>query len=308
MMEEKKGAELVRAYAVNYRLPPDSVTEEMVMRHWNLERDLTNELLQSSPDERWETFERCYGKLYGELQWLNELPRTTDSTDPSDLYAGVVGLIKPEDRRIYEIGSGKATLISYLASCGHECKATEITRERGEKWVEDVPNLTWGVTDGVHPDRFEEPGSWDVVISNHVIEHMHPDDLDEHFRSVYAILSPGGRYIVSSPHRFSGPHDVSRVFGCDISAGMHLKEYTYGELAGKLRAAGFRTLKSSLRIPKRLMTVKPVASGAYLAYLRALETALGLIPSAPARRKAQRLARALLFQSNIILSGQKPTK
>ena len=173
------------------------------------------------------------------------------------------------------------------------------------EWADDTPNLTWGVTDGVHPDRFEEHDAWDVVISNHVIEHMHQDDLDEHFGSVLAILAPGGRYIASTPHRFSGPHDISRVFGYDVSAGMHLKEYTYGELVRKLRKAGFRRLKSSLTIPKRIMDAKPFASGAYLTYLRLIETILGLIPNAKVRRRALGLCRAPLFQSNIVIVAEK---
>ncbi len=304
-MEEKTGEELVRAYAKNYQLSPDAVTEEMVMRHWTLEQELTRELLSSSPEERWETFERCYSTLYSELPWLNELPRNTDDTDPSLLYDAVISLVNPEAKTVYEIGSGKGTLIKHLAGRGYQCKATEITRERGKKWVDDTPNLTWGATDGVHLDRFEEHGHWDVVILNNVVEHMHPDDLIEHFRAVHKILSPGGRYIIGTPHIISGPTDVSRVFGYETAAGMHLKEYTYGELVSQLRDAGFKRFSSCLRVPRRIAKVKPRESRLYLRYLRAMETVLGMIPGYGARRKALKLSKLLLFQSYITLAADK---
>ena len=90
--------------------------------------------------------------------------------------------------------------------------------------------LRWTVSDGVHLERFEAPESYDAVISDQVIEHLHPDDLVAHFAGVHAILKPGGRYALATPHAFEGPFDVSRVFGSERPQGMHLKEYTYREL------------------------------------------------------------------------------
>ena len=128
-------------------------------------------------------------------------------------------------------------MISYLASLGYNCKATEITRERGDKFSTNYSNLSWGISDGVHLESFELTNSYNVVISNQVIEHIHPADLLEHFKGVLSILSNGGKYILDTPHRYIGPSDVSRVFKCDRPLGMHLKEYTFQELKELLAQA-----------------------------------------------------------------------
>jgi SAM-dependent methyltransferase len=80
---------------------------------------------------------------------------------------------------------------------------------------------------------------YDRVLSDQVIEHLHPGDLGMHVESVRRLLRPGGRYIVCCPHVYAGPADVSRVFGCDEAAGLHLKEYKWRELVDVLRSAGF---------------------------------------------------------------------
>ena len=38
---------------------------------------------------------------------------------------------------------------------------------------------------------------------------------------------------------YAGPADVSRVFGCEEAAGLHLKEYKWRELVDVIRRAGF---------------------------------------------------------------------
>lgn len=69
-------SDLTARYRVAQQLPDDAVvTEDMVLRHWELERELERELARelraSVPDNRWEVFDRCYTRLYEELPWLN---------------------------------------------------------------------------------------------------------------------------------------------------------------------------------------------------------------------------------------------
>ena len=70
--------------------------------------------------------------------------------------------------------------------------------------------MTWGETDGVHLDMFKLPESYDAVISNQVIEHLHRDDLAIHFRAAWRVLRPGGRYVFATPHCTQG-HPTSRA-------------------------------------------------------------------------------------------------
>jgi SAM-dependent methyltransferase len=309
---EISGPELVRRYKANYRIPDRApITEEMILHHWALERRLTTELLSSDPASRWNVFERCYSTLYSEVPWLNELSDAASfESAPDESWAEEWSyLIGPPPRRVYEIGSGKGRLAAALVDRGYECTATEITRERGQKWTAARQSLRWTVADGVHLDSFERPESYDAAISDQVIEHLHPDDLVPHFAGAHAILKAGGRYVFATPHAFAGPSDVSRVFGRDRSEGMHLKEYTYRELQDAVRAAGFERLDAVFRVPRALRArcrraLRPVASRAYFRYLRALERAIARWPHRR-RRQAARVLRLGLWPSDITLVATK---
>jgi SAM-dependent methyltransferase len=305
------GPELVRRYKANYGIPDLApVTEQMVLHHWALERRLTNELLSSDPVYRWDVFERCYTTLYSELPWLNELTGTASRESRVDEAEDWCRLIGPPPKRVYEVGSGKGRLIAALADRGYECTATDITRERGQKWTAARPSLRWTVSDGVHLDRFETPESYDAAISDQVIEHLHPDDLVAHFVGAHAILKPGGRYAFATPHAFEGPSDVSCVFDSERPQGMHLKEYTYRELQAAVHAAGFSRIDAVFRLPRAVRArcgrrPHPRRSRAYFLYLCRVERALARL-SHHRRRQAARVLRLGLWPSGITLVATKP--
>ena len=265
--------DLVGRYRDNYGIPAEApITEAEVRAHYELELALTRELLESTPENRWETFDRCYSRLYSELTWLDSRPARASLQPWSSL-------IGAPPRRIYEVGSGEARLAVALADAGYQVVATEITRERGGERVE-AAGLQWAQTDGVHLDRFADPESFDAVISDQVVEHLHPDDLVEHLWGARALLRPGGRYVVRTPHAAGGPADISRVFGLDEPVGMHLREYTYRELATAAQTAGFRRSTAALGLPARLgMPVR--SSRLYLRYLIFAERQLGGCGRAP---------------------------
>ena len=171
-------------------------------------------------------------------------------------------------------------------------------------------NLSWGISDGVHLERFEAHNSYDVIISDQVIEHLHPNDLYEHFKGVLSILSSTGRYIFCTPHKHMGPSDVSRIFKCDKPMGMHLKEYTYQELKELLERAGFKDIQAVLGIPPKIIQlfgiyVKPRASRTYLDYLCVVEKLISLLPTQRFRRIAAILLMLILFSPSILIIAQK---
>ena len=106
----------------------------------------------------------------------------------------------------------------------------------------------------MHLDKFEPPETYDVVVSDQVIEHIHPDDLESHLRSAHSILKKGGRYIFNTPNKYTGPQDVSRVFKRNEPEGMHLKEYTCRELVEAAGLAGFDPVHFGF-VPKRFRVV-----------------------------------------------------
>jgi 2-polyprenyl-3-methyl-5-hydroxy-6-metoxy-1,4-benzoquinol methylase len=305
---QPRGNELIARYKTVYSIPDEApITEQMILSHWELEKKLTHDLLSSTPEDRWETFDRSYTRLYGEFEWLNRLTGESLPDIPDDTrHKEWDTAIGAPPLAIYEIGSGKGELITYLARQGFRCKATEITRERGERLVDDgVPNLSWGVSDGVHLDRFENAASYDVVISDQVLEHLHPDDVAAHLRGVHHILKPGGRYIFRTPHRFSGPHDVSRVFRCDRPVGMHLKEYSYHEFVTAVRQAGFKRISYAF-FPVRNDAGRRLLGGLYLRMLMAAEIVLYFVPTHKMRRRCARLiGKFKLFSHGVSLTAEK---
>jgi SAM-dependent methyltransferase len=314
---EPREIELIARYKSNYFIPAEAeITEEMILTHWELEKQLRKELLESTPENRWEVFERCYTRLYREIEWMNRLVGQSDTTLPAERYKTWVETIGSPPQKIYEIGSGTASMIVYLAECGFECKATEITRERGEKHVTfSHPRLSWGISDGVHLDLFEPPETYDVVVSSSVIEHLHPEDLAAHLKGVYTILQKKGRYIFQTPHCYTGPDDISRVFRCHKPKGMHLKEYTYSVLTKAIRTAGYHCVyyPSSPKYHKLLSYIgikkqeQLIAFGIfYLSLMLVVEKGLSVIPSHPLRRLCTKILKnILIFRDNIFLVAQK---
>lgn len=248
--------QVVDRYRRNYELGND-IGEYHVRRHWELETALTGKLLRSNRAERWNVFSECYTELYAKLPWLNKPEIASYDYSP---WSRLIG----QKSRIFEIGSGKAQLLKYLVSVGHDCVATEITTERGAKHAADLTGLTWHQTDGVNLAQFEMAASYDVVISTQVVEHLHPDDILEHFSSAARILKVGGRYIFDTPHAGAGPNDLSLVFDLDRPVCMHLKEYDYLELWTLLKRAGFASVGAVLHRPR--MRVGPYSSSLFLHY------------------------------------------
>lgn len=309
--------ELVKKYKVSENIPDEAeITKEMVMHHWDLERELTRQLLKSTPETRWQDFERAYSIFYEELPWLNLYTGKADMRPAGERYKDWLVEIGSPPKKIYEIGSGNAEMLSYFAELGFQCRATEVTQERGEKFLsQSCANLSWGNCDGVHLDLFETENTYDVVISNQVIEHFHPDDVLAHFASVRNILVTGGLYIFNTPHKYAGPHDVSQVFGCDDPEGLHLKEYTYSDLVRVAKEAGFR--ESHYVIPVRLRNLAKKfgvseynqvkrLEWVYLQFMMGIERLLSAIPKGrPRRFGARMLKKAKVFKDDVFLAAQK---
>ena len=153
-------------------------------------------------------------------------------------------------------------------------------------------------------------------MSNQVIEHLHPEDLEAHLRGAYSILKGGGRYVFCTPHRYTGPHDVSRVFKTDEPKGMHLREYTYQELVEAVKRAGFSRIYYAF-IPRKLRRLLvsvganrlAQVNGLGMLYLRLLlpaEKILSAIPIPRLRRLCAKVLRKFyVFSHSICLVAEK---
>lgn len=256
LWNNKTADQLVGAYKENYQL--SDISFQQLEKHAALEGELTDKLLISEPETRSEVFSSAYSRLYRELTWLVG----TGTHSGGKRWARIM---RP-GASIFEVGSGKGYLIDYLASQGFRCVATELSTERIERDVlEAVPRHS---TDGVHLSRFEPEGNYDYVISDQVVEHLHPDDILEHFREARKLLKEGGCYIVRTPHACAGPYDLSRVFNEDRPVFMHLHEFTHLEMEALTRECGYRSIKAVFHIPKTNFTR---ISGTYMRFCLAID-------------------------------------
>ena len=112
------------------------------------------------------------------------------------------------------------------------------------KWFQDIDypeNLKFILFDGINLKIND--GLISLAYSNQVIEHIHPDDLPIQLNNIYNSLIDGGYYILTTPHRFRGPADISIHFD-KVATCFHLKEYTNIELYRILRKVGFKRVYS----------------------------------------------------------------
>jgi SAM-dependent methyltransferase len=261
-----------------YRTVWDQAMWEQVEAHATLESELADQLLASTPDNRWQLFSNAYRRLYSELPWLN---KTIAIPNYKAFFSW--GVLVGRNKKILEIGSGPGHLIRYLAGLGNECFATEITKERGASLGPDSKGVVWEQTDGVNLSNFFPENTFDYVLSDQVFEHLHPDDHIIHLAEARKVLKPGGQYILRTPHRSYGPSDLSWAFGLEQAVFLHLFEPDYISMTHLMRDAGYAKLSAVLAYGRFRLAVRSSLLLSYQVLIDQLETIL-------VKSHAQRLA------------------
>jgi SAM-dependent methyltransferase len=146
-------------------------------------------------------------------------------------------------------------------------------------------------------------GSFDVVFSQQVLEHLHPDDVPRHFAEAMRVLKLGGVLAVETPNRRTGPQDISRGFA-RVAEGLHIKEWSVHELIREFRQAGFIRI-GGLLIPPFLARRSSWLHRwsrvpAFVKHVQDLP--LGLVPSLELRTVLGRVSGL----NDIFLFGRKP--
>ena len=153
-----------------------------------------------------------------------------------------------ESTNFIEIGAGNCTLTIELSSYVNEIVAVDVS----EEIMPDYNKIPDNVKLHVSNDGTALPYAtnyFHVAYSNQLLEHFHPEDIKIHLSNVHEVLCMNGRYIFQTPHKYFGPHDVSKYFH-NKPVGFHLKEYCNYELYFLLREAGFRKINLITGIKK----------------------------------------------------------
>jgi SAM-dependent methyltransferase len=191
-------------------------------------------------------------KLYSELYdayaraFPESVPGATDDADRNVRFElAFAKRFVSADAVVAEVGPGRCAFSISLARHCRRVYGVDVV----DQWPkESAPaNFEHVLTDGIHIPLHDQ--SVDVVISNQMMEHLHPEDAIDQTREIIRVLRFGGCYLCITPNRLHGPHDTSARFddlscpivdGSYVANGLHLKEYTNLELSQLFSEAGFR--------------------------------------------------------------------
>lgn len=214
----------------------DTRSKKELLEHYHLEKILARRLRDSSPKERQYLYTVLYKELLDKIPYFHnrKLDKKRRLENVSKQIKYLENFLKPEGIFL-EVGAGDCALAIQLCSMQKKVFGLDVVKQIPKDTV--LPdNFKFVQSSGTNIDLPSE--SVDIVYSNQLMEHLHPEDAIEQIKNIHNCLQKNGAYVLLTPHRFSGPHDISKYFD-DVATGFHLREYTNTELHNILKSAGF---------------------------------------------------------------------
>lgn len=213
--------------------------------HYEVETKLASQLRNATKDERRHLYSSLYNQLFECVPDHPQLTRKATSDSRLKVVRQQVKFLTRflnSESIFLEVGAGDCALSIEMAKLVKKVYAIDVSDEITQNLAKPA-NFELVISDGCSIPV--QAGSVDVIYSNQLMEHLHPDDAYDQLRDIYKALVPGGIYICFTPHRFSGPHDISGYFN-ETALGFHLREYTNAELGSMFREVGFSSIKGFL--------------------------------------------------------------
>jgi SAM-dependent methyltransferase len=216
----------------------NSRSPERLAAHYSIERELADRLRAAPREARSKLYTAVYDELF---ERVTDHPGLTKRTDAAmraaqvDAQLALLGRYLHPEATFLEIGAGDAALSLAIARVVRSAVAVDVSRTIPEN-AELPANFRLHISHDT--DLGVADGSVTLAYSNQLLEHLHPDDAMDHLMRVVAALAKGGTYVCATPNRLTGPHDISQYFDT-VATGLHLKEYSGGELQRLFKAAGF---------------------------------------------------------------------
>ncbi len=262
-------------------IPPGRSLEQ-VRNQYLVEKEIAERLKASSREERKRIYASMYDELFARVPDHARLTRRTDEEKTRLVIADKLSIIRRflrESIIFAEFAPGDCRFAFEIAKWAKRVIGIDISDQRNPD--DPVPdNFELIIYDGYDLSEVQSD-SIDMVFSDQLIEHLHPEDTRLHFTLVQRILKPGGRYIFRTPHALTGPHDISAHFS-DEPEGLHLKEWTYWELLKLVKDVGYSRFHAYWH--KRGISVRMPNI-----YFLSLERILGLLPKRIVRPVMRRL-------------------
>ena len=219
------------------------VRNERSREQFEYERMLRERILSCTKDVRPDVCASAYADLFAAFPDHSVFVSDEERIRIGKLNAGMVAPLLKAQSDVLEVGCGRGDVLLELARLGHRCTGTEPSVDMIELCSKEVKVLRG------FADRLEFPdASFDLVFSQQVVEHLHPDDVPSHFQEAFRVLRLDGVFAVETPNPTTGPQDISRGF-TRTAQGLHLKEWSVGELLREFQRAGFRHVQGLLAPP-----------------------------------------------------------
>ncbi|AFZ44038.1 Methyltransferase type 11 [Halothece sp. PCC 7418] len=234
---------------------------EQIQEHYEIEKELAEKLRNSTLEDRQSLYTSLYDELFQKVPLHPQLTRKSSPEAVAWLVTQRMKFLQPflrENLTFLEVGPGDCSLSIAVAKQVKQVYAVDVSNEI-TKNINSPPNFQFMISDGRSIPVPEN--SIDIAYSHQLMEHLHPDDAFAQLQNIYQALTPRGIYICITPHRLSGPHDISKYFD-EVATGFHLKEYTVTELYQLFRQVGFSQVslykshqQLSFKIPLNFLTI-----------------------------------------------------
>lgn len=275
---------------------PWTRSPERIHAHYLIEKALAERLRGAPREERPHLYRELYDELFRRVPDHNQLHNKV-SSDVRERHwrelALVRGLLAP-GAVFMELGAGDCQFALELSSHAGRVIAVDVSTEI-VKDLDAPANFSLLLSDGCTVPV--PPASIDLAYSNQLIEHLHPDDVRAQLQAIFSALRRGGQYICLTPHRYTGPHDISRDFD-DVASGFHLHEYTSRELCALLRDCGFVAIRQLAGAKGRYFAIPPLL-------VAVLEKLLAPLPQR-LRRRLGNLPGLRMVLHRLMITARRP--
>lgn len=164
-------------------------------------------------------------------------------------YQMLTRLVSKTDK-ILDYGCGGGELVGLLHHDGYQASGFDVSSEV-VAYASLKQNLPHQFITG---DLTQVTEKYDLIVMDNVIEHIAPDEITDTLNNLKNILTEQGQLLIITPHRFSGPHDISGHFlklGSPAQ-GLHLKEFDVHELVTDITKCHYSSMTSYLFNPRLL--------------------------------------------------------
>lgn len=213
-------------------------TDAQIREQYLIEKELAMKLRTATKQERQHLYATSYDELLIRVSHHPQLTRKHNSQARARSVFHQMQFLQPyltPDTVFLELGPGDLSLSITVARQVKQVYAIDVSSEITKR-VRLPSNCKLIISNGCDIPLPEE--SITLAYSRDLMEHLHPDDAFDQLKAIYTVLQEQGQYICITPNRLSGPNDISRPFD-PVATGLHLKEYTLGELKHLFSQVGF---------------------------------------------------------------------